>query len=236
METTVITACYYPDTSKISTMLESARRVGITVEPYGVGEPYGGFMDSKCVKLIPVLEKITTKYVLYVDGADLVFQKSLEEIEARYKRIADERILVAGDHSLHPFGRKKNWFVKRAPDGCRFPYPCVGVFMGPKTELIRAMQRMLDLREKIGNIINDKFYENDQGWWVLGMTHGRFQAVIDYDCLVSVSLHYYKKEWFMNGMTPRRMENRVRPCIIHFNGKSIKKPVYRQVLGEMNLG
>jgi hypothetical protein len=237
METTVITSAYYKDIKPISKMLESAKRVGITVEPYGLGRPYGGFMESKCVDIITVLKHIKTKYVLYVDGADVLFRCGLDEIEQRYKAISPKGgIVVAGDHDLHPFHRKQKWFIKRAPQRSLFPYPCAGVFMAKPRALIRAFTAMLALRKEIGHMINDKWYENDQGWWILAMTWGRMVATLDYGCQISVSLHHYKRNWFWEGQSPTKMADGTTPAIIHFNGASIRSSLYWSVCKEIGIG
>ena len=158
------------------------------------------------------------------------------EIEKRYRVLAKKNpLVVAGDCALHPYSRKSGWFDSRAPRPCVFRYPCVGVFMGPTEVLHDSMVAMLKLREEIGPSIKQKFYENDQGWWILALTYGRMTAVIDYACLISVSLHYYSHKWFYQEKSPTKMTNRVHPCIIHFNGESVKRPLYKKVLEELNL-
>jgi len=236
MDISVITACFYPDEKPLSVMRKSAERVGVNVVPYGVGKPYGGFMDSKCVQLLDVLSSMKSEYVLYVDACDVVFQLGIEAIRDRYRKITPEsKIVLAGDNALHPYERKSRWFTKRAPLGNMYQYPCVGVFMGKRVDVIRALSQMLKLRDEIGKDVKKKFYENDQGWWILAMTYGRVEALIDYECQISLSMHHYKPDWFLSTKPLVVVKNGICPAIIHFNGQKPKGKLYNDLVGSMGL-
>lgn len=236
MNVSVITACFYPDTKPMDVMFRSAKRLGIEVIPYGVGKKYGGFMDSKCVQLLDELSRMKSEYILYVDASDVVFQLPLDSIIERYNKISPNgKIVLAGDNALHPYERKSHWFMKRAPGGNMYQYPCVGVFMGKRTNIMFALDQMLKLREEIGKDVVQKFYENDQGWWILALTYGRVEAIIDYDCMISMSMHHYKSDWFLSVKPVVVAKNGICPATIHFNGTKPKGKLYHDLTACLGL-
>jgi hypothetical protein len=230
MDVSVLSACFFPDKGPANLLLRSAKRFGIAVDLYGVGKPYGGFMDAKCVQLIEKLKDVKSEYVLYVDARDVVFQLPLSTIFDRYMRISGgSKTVLAGDNVLHPYPRKHKFFTKRAPVGNRYPFPCVGVIMGKRLEIIRELEEMLKLREEMGQYMMKKYFENDQGWWILAITYGRIEAVIDFDCMVSLSLNHQKPDWFMQTRPFVVTAGGICPGAVHFNGSCTKGKIYSDI-------
>lgn len=84
---TVVAPAFYQNPAHATRYLRaSAARYGVPIHWYGEGEPYRGWLDVQLHRLLDVVDRITTPYVLYVDGSDSIFTADLPTIWEKYVR------------------------------------------------------------------------------------------------------------------------------------------------------
>lgn len=80
----VLAPAFYPSTYSTRYLVSSAARQGITVQLYGLGQPYRGWLDVQIHSLRMELDRVRTTHVMYVDGSDTILLSPLREIVDKY--------------------------------------------------------------------------------------------------------------------------------------------------------
>jgi hypothetical protein len=92
---TIIAPAFYPTLHSVRYLDLSARRYGVPVTWYGLGEPYRGWLYTQVHRLITEIEKVETSHVLYTDASDALFLTGIEEIIEKCEAISTPEILVS---------------------------------------------------------------------------------------------------------------------------------------------
>lgn len=211
----VLTAAFYPSTAPLWRLERSCKQFGITLHPYGVGEPFVSWAHAKIGRLIKAIEPIDAEIVLYTDAADTWFLTHLAEIEQRFRRTG-ANVLVSGEKECYPLREL----------GERFPvaeyrYPCAGQFMGYRNRLLEVLRLLEELpvpRES----------SNDQTKWVVGIA----ERLLGDDVIVDTRAEIFQTTASESKVTLAMNEplNRIQniktgthPCLLHFNGGGDKE-------------
>jgi|SRR5579859_814419 len=103
----VLAPCFYPTAQPVWRLVESAKRHGIGLHLYGLGEPFKGWLDSHIIRLKQELQASDKRYFLFTDAIDAFFLDSMPEIVTKYK-LMDSPPLVA---AWEPSGLNAGGFV-----------------------------------------------------------------------------------------------------------------------------
>lgn len=214
---------FYPDTSKCGALLRSSSHYGIEVHPYGVGEKWRGFFDSKLVGLLEYAKTVRSKYVICVDAVDSVVVAGEKEIvDSFHVASRGSPILLQQDRFCFPYWGIKDWFDKNLPAEYKETKPfgkyiCAGCVMGEREALIDAISALVGYRTECPPWMPG--YDDDQGWWTIAKANGFFDLGIDYDAMVSICLNRCRLSWFKRD-ADRIIASNSRPCVLHFGGIS----------------
>ena len=219
----VCSPAFYPNTNACEALSRSSRHYGINVKFYGIGVPWDGFFNSKIVGLLSHAEAATEKYILCVDACDSVIIATEAEIVASFLEAAnDSTILIQQDRFCFPHWGYKLWFDANVPEkymatGVVGKYPCGGCIMAERNVLIDALKKMIEARKQCPPWMPG--YDDDQGWWEIGMVNGFFNATIDFRARLSACLNQAKLHWF------EHHDDRLVVCgaesrVLHFSGRS----------------
>lgn len=177
------TACVWPDDSKIHFLKASAKKFGIDLKPYGIGNTfYRGWVDIKVDKFCEAAEGWVGEgytHCCYTDGRDSLFLCGPDEIEQKYIHLACPPYLVSCEDQCYPFFELSPNF----PDpGHPWRYIGAGQF-------ICEIQWAVDMWKKLRKTYYGKLEreDHDQGWLVRGYADGMLdkgQFILDQGCLI----------------------------------------------------
>jgi hypothetical protein len=105
----VITACFYPNDEYIHWLRDSAKRFGILLMMYGIGED-GDWIKFKVTRLLEEARKLKGEgytHMLYVDGRDCIFLSDLGEVEWKYHAMHKPSVLFGWE----PTGANAGCFI-----------------------------------------------------------------------------------------------------------------------------
>lgn len=155
--------------------VRSAKKQGMSPSFVGVGETYYGF-KQKLTTMIPVLrEESPDAMVICVDGSDVLFTQSLDQIQKRFESLNTE-ILIAADRTYaYQWPQYKDRY-----DQIDSPYRYVnaGVLIGRAGSLLRMMEECLCYPE-------EKTTDVDQGLigiWAYHNKHDSAKVRLDTNC------------------------------------------------------
>ena len=126
----VLTPAYYSDIRAIGYLLDSCRLLDVPLEPYGLGQPYLGWIAVKVHGLLPMLrgqQDAGRTHFIYTDGGDSFFLAGMDEIVGKYQQLGSPGILLSAEKDCYPISE----ISLRFPDpGTPFRYINAGGFMG----------------------------------------------------------------------------------------------------------
>ena len=160
MKLAYLASCFFDSTDKIWMLRDSAKRFGIDLNLYGLGEPHRGFIDCKVTRLLPELGKLAEcgyTHVLYTDGPDTFFVAGPEEIWDEYASLGYPAWLVSAESNCYPHTD----LALKIPESQR--YPCTGQYMGEIEAILSGWRAMR------------AFYgpeDNEQGWMLHAIEDG----------------------------------------------------------------
>lgn len=96
---TAIAPAFYPNEYHVRYLLKSAAKHKVKVRLYGLGQPYGSWMQVQVERLLDELRALTTPYVLYTDGSDVVYRAGIEDVWERYESLYKPPLLFAYERS-----------------------------------------------------------------------------------------------------------------------------------------
>jgi len=209
MKTAVLTCAIYPTEDEARKALwifiRSAEKAGVPAEDlhlYGIGRDFHR-TDWRTKKLIYQLDYLKTlpsyyTHVLYSDGGDALFARSLKAIETAYQSLGYPEMICSAYHWIANW----NWnhgeetpYHRHFKRNIARPFLHCGGYLAEREHVIATFQRMLELPNQT----------NDDCWnWMDAYAEGWFRPVIDSDCLIfyvadSVDIlgktAYIKNDW-----------------------------------------
>lgn len=201
----------------------TARRFGF--EPTIIGTRPGEYqgLGSKPKLLRDVLSKglLNTKYILFADAFDVVFQSRIENaVNALHYYDAD--IVWNAERNCFPDAELA---PLHTDPGTSFRYLNSGFGIGYRDAFIASLEEM-DLDSKPGD-------GNDQDWWMRQHLFGKAcRSALDYDTILCLALHQVEAKDVVleNGMV-QCVETGHCPIGTHFNGPSktsgLREPILR---------
>ena len=100
MKLTVITPCIAPTRNYIRLLDESAKRQGIELDTFGIGQPFVDWRHMLLTYTVPEMKRLHNEgvtHVLYVDGRDSLFVAPLAEIMRKYHELDAPACLMSAD-------------------------------------------------------------------------------------------------------------------------------------------
>lgn len=224
MKTTVCTACYFPTTGPIRPLAASCKRFGVDLQIFGLGRVHKHYVDTKVVGLAEFLKTVTTPWVLYVDGTDVLWQDGLEAMErtcARILREQNKQYLIGSECKLWPrLGYEELFVVQAEPfaGGSEFIYHAPGMIMGETTAIRDALLRLAEFNYT-QEPVHDKQRGDDMWCWQEGIARGIVDPAIDYRCEMSLSmLHVGNARMAVADDRAVFADTGTVPHMLHFNG------------------
>lgn len=218
------TPLFFKDTSGARRLYESAKTVGMSVNQFGLGREWRGFVESKMGGLLDHIKGgVEEEYTLCVDATDTILVSGEKEIVSGFKKAARGfGVLVGGDKFCFPdMGLKaKLDSLCDVVTPTAFRYPCAGVVMGRTKELSEALRLVLAIRKGLSR--KSPGYDDDQGLWQIAIANNLLRVTIDYRCELSVSMRGCKIGHFGRDGN-RLIVNGNRPTVLHFCGRPKNK-------------
>jgi len=228
MRLDVCTPAFYPDERGLVRLKRTAEMFGIKVHPYGVGQKWENFVDSKLLGLRKFAQESTADLVLMVDAIDTLFCGTPDDIINGFVRSGAKSVLVAGDKFLFPHKSlySHNW----GNDLLR--YPCAGVILGTRSGIVSMAGAVASLRANTKP--GTPYRDDDQGWIEVLIARGLFPVSIDSTGETLVSCAGLRTSMFDRSGERIAFGNQ-EPSVLHFPGKR-KGRMLRRLYGAIVWG
>ena len=219
---TVAVSCIFNDLDPIWMCAHTAKRFGITLHPYGMGETYRGWVDIKIIQYYQEVLNCKTSHILYTDARDAWFCCGLDEIAAKYNAMGCPPLLQSAQPDI--FGSYGKYYEGIPWDLSKpFRYTGVGGTLCEVKALLEAFQWMLmnyHVGEDEGGLPND-----DVPFWLEFMRHHPGALKFDHECAIFMNAGSAIEQgmWNILEIKEGRVFNKLTgewPAIIHFNGGS----------------
>lgn len=214
MKLLFLTACFYPNQEPIQLLLDSCKRVGITMTPYGVGREYGADPVNAKMALLSEVLRLAKDYthVLYTDGADALIVQPEGRIRYEYENLGKPPCLISAEAECAPVQR----IGDRFPDpGTPYRYPCAGGFMGGTAYLAFKLQLLMS------RYLGTPLDRNDQAYWSMGWADELLPgAKIDSHCRIFQTMSGGAMSHVVARPSVRNTLTGSFPAVIHFNGRT----------------
>lgn len=231
----IVTTCFYDDqnadTGLLDNMLCSADFFGHKVHVFSGSANYAKkncskSREFKVTRLLPELEKIRSKWIMWVDASDTIFMRD-PMIAVDLLERSGKRILISSERNCFPDKRLEEHFKSRAisaRSNTDSIYINAGVFIGYRKDVIEHLRRIDSFPQA-----NDDSYDwnaEDQWLW-----HKMFidqdslgtSIAIDYRCSMSLST-VMNTPFDVDGGNDGRVKcikmrcNGAMPVVLHLNG------------------
>lgn len=213
-------------------MLSSARAAGLSVELYGVGQPFVPHgADAQVAKLYGLMAKgKLADRVLVTDCRDVLFLAEPEEIVAKFQASGKDLVMSAEQGCWPPDPAIVEFYAGKDPNG--YNYVNAGQYIGTWEYVFSCLAHLLDCyRGKYGGA------DNSQGWWMRAKMNGELDFALDSECRIFQSMSGGADGHVV--ILPRRIMNiwtGSSPCSVHFNGNpGVDNPhgeMYRRLFGD----
>lgn len=152
------TACLFPSTNNIHLLRDSCIRLGVPLEPYGLGVPFIDWTQAKVTEFVKAAKGWLVEgktHVFYTDGRDSFMLSGVEEILAKYAKMGEPPYLISAEDNPFP----NPAFGPSFPDpGHPWRYLGAGQYMG-------ELGYMVDLWDKLTRLYTSILEDShDQGW------------------------------------------------------------------------
>jgi len=227
-------------------LLISCDRLGINLQPYGIGSNYIDWRDIKITKFVAAAKRFKDAgftHVFYTDGRDSFMLGGEFEIREKYRMLGQPPYLVSCEDQCYPFPEYSHLF----PD-VGHPWRFIGA-----GQFICEIDYALDMWQKLERLYSGMPYENhDQGWLERGYVENILdpkEFVLDTGCEIFQCV----REGLGKPLSESRLEvedqrvyNTVTnscPCAIHFPGgysdpetgkDHVLGPAWEQIYGALD--
>ena len=209
----VLSPCFYPDESTGALTVESARKQGLDIRLYGVGEiflPHGA--DAQIARLYSLMsaEKIA-EHVLVTDCRDVLFLAGAGEILEKFAGFGKNLVMSTERECWPP---ENDFMTFHGKDKYGYDYINAGQYIGTWEYTLHCLKHLLDVyRGKTAGA------DNSQGWWMWAKLRNELDFAMDSGCEIFQSMSGGAAEHvFIEGSRVWNALNRSHPCSVHFNG------------------
>ncbi len=191
-----LATCYYPDAAPIWMLEATARKQGIDLQTYGMGEAAGSWTRMKVEGVLgelPRLREAGFTHVLYTDGRDSLFARGPWHIDLRYELAGAPPCLMSAQRDCWP-PREEAAEIQRLLGG----FPSAGQWM--------AEIHWLELRWSwMQRVYAGLLGENDQAWIAQAVLDGKMTGLqLDTGCQIFQAFAHEHPD--------------SDACVLHFNG------------------
>jgi hypothetical protein len=225
----IFTCAFYGSNQRC---LEAASRLRASVERFDcelkvfTGVSSSSLQDMKITRLIPLLEELKSKWLMWVDCGD-TFCAQDPRRSLKYAKESGKKILMSAEKNCWPEGVFWTQYPvpKNNPDSMsHYRYLNSGVFVGLKNDVIDHLKMLEQIMEEDESLREP--WRTDQAIWTrLFLNQDKYGASISLDtsCDLSVSTYGMPLEAF----EPSRREGTPcvkipdtggKPIMLHFNG------------------
>jgi hypothetical protein len=223
----VVTAAYY---GSLQDGRNACNRLRATVNHFGLEliEFYGdrpkSLQDAKIFKLKSDLEKINTKWTLFIDASDVIcVQNPLRAVELL--RRSNKEILMSAESVCWPEDHLKDRFAKtQHKQWEKYRFLNSGVFIGKTSHIIKHLQKMIKMISKNPSL-NETWRTDQNIWQYLFLDQHKNGSSISLDLDANLSLSTYSigddmiVDSSRNGVKcPKFSATGGKPLFLHFNG------------------
>lgn len=214
MSLLIISPCHYPDESRASLMVASARRHNLQPLLYGVGtaawSAHGG--QEQGVEVIPLLQDRSEDYVLATDCNDVLFLAGEAEIMEKFLAL-QSKLVVSSESGLHPRNDELYEGLRMRPG--HHKYVNIGLWMGERQHAIDTMRCAIErYRYKTPDGL-----DSPQGWFMWGLLQGTLDFKLDSECVLFQSMAgWAPKHVKVEGGRVHNTATGTTPVAVHFNG------------------
>jgi hypothetical protein len=222
--------------NKINKLAYSANKFNIDLIVKGVDENYHNHFHSKVEKMIKWIEKLPEryKYILYIDGRDSIFVKSLSEIFSDFTKTKKD-VIVGAECCCWPYReqtKSQEWIDSFPARSDNRRFVCAGTWMGYREDCIKVLEGLIKLRNKwfnkdftgledIAHIPALK-YRDDQIFWQIGYLKGLYNISVDNDANLFANICCSDNNLINNNdfnFDPFQVKSTgTYPGILHFSG------------------
>jgi hypothetical protein len=172
------------------------------------------------------------EYILFVDGADTLFCKPLSHFCSEYNAM-NEEIVIGAENVSFPEGAKA-WREQFPPHKENRRWINSGLFMGKRTAVISALERLYDLYQRLQGEdptgLEDVWHlrkhteQSEQILWQIAYIKGYFSIKMDSDCRLFANVTTQDLRLINNDAYDIKSgdlqlkSNGNRPSILHFSG------------------
>jgi hypothetical protein len=204
----IISPCFYPDHTPAELMVASAKRNGLTVMLYGLGQqfiPHGA--DAQVSELYEWMGQKRADYALITDCRDVLFLAGEDEILNKFLTFGAPLVMSTERGCWPPDHLIVEHFYSTG-------YINAGQYIGTWEYVRHCLKHLLD---------NYRFKhpgpDNSQGWWMWAKMRKELDFSIDTESVIFQSMSQDAEHDLM--VSGKRMVNVLtheHPCSIHFNG------------------
>lgn len=225
----IFTAAFYGAEDKCAAAANRLRR---SVERFGcelvvlTGHGSNSLQEMKITRLIPFLENMDHKWLLWTDCGDTICLQD-PKISLKYLKSAGKQILMSAEKNCWPEGHFSTLFPipkenSKIMEGYRFLNS--GVFVGLRKDIIRHLKLLEEIMNQEADLRAP--WRTDQAIWtrlfVDQKKHGASIA-LDTSCNLSVSTYDMSLDSFEKGSRSGNTCIKVtgtggKPIMMHFNG------------------
>ena len=219
---TIISPCFYEDTSSCSLFIQSCERFHLNYYLYGLGESWPWLYEAKVVRLMQEIEHINSEFILVNDADDAFFVADENEIMSKYEK-SQAKIFVSADRQQEEGDSKwpQSYFRDNYPSSSTpWRYCNSGGYLGKKDNILDLLYMMDNVKNPF-TIYRSKDWNNDQFRMSLVFLQGYEGLVVDTQCNLFQTMGCIDKDEI--SIIDDRIYNKVtntKPSVIHFNGNA----------------
>jgi hypothetical protein len=193
----------------LAILKESCRKFKVDLKVIGMGEEFRGFgWRLKILHTYLLEQQSMYDLLLTLDGYDMLFTTSLDEIVERYVRYATP-LLISAEPACWPFEYPSPDQYPPAPT--RYRYVNAGGYMGDLKYITHLMTK-----HKVP-YLND--WDDDQRFWAWMYVLDVAELKLDHYCQIFQCLNHSQEDLVIHKKLHNHSTGST-PCIIHGNGRT----------------
>lgn len=226
---TASVSCLFENEDPIWMLQTSARKLGVSVKPYGLGLTYQGWIHIKVELLRQEALNCPTSHILYTDARDAWFLAGPDEIAQKYNTLGCPPLMLSAQCDI--FGTYAKWYEGIPWDmSKRFRYIGTPGQLCEAKALANALGWMQE-HYHLGEPSDPQgLPDDDPPWWIEYMRAHPGAVALDTECAIFMNAgSELQPEGMWNVLEiedmitplPMRVYNKLtgtRPCVLHFNG------------------
>jgi len=210
----ILSPCFYENTAPADLMVKSAEANGLTVQLYGVGQPFIPHgADAQVQKLADLMRPTKlSDYVLVTDCRDVLFLTDAIEILGKFKACGASLVMSTEQGCWPPDREITEFYYGKDPNG--YNYINAGQYLGEWTYVRECLAFLL-----VNYRGSHPGADNSQGWWMWAKMRGELDFVLDSQCQIFQSMSGGSDGQVR--VAGKRVANLVTgtfPCSVHYNG------------------